>query len=196
MRPPRRRRGRAPSASTDHAAREDCQNRVADEVEGSVSPTSRGARRRSRACAATRVACAADAFATGTIGDDPRHTGISDATRSASANAATPFHRPLRSTRSLRSAWSSRSASRSVPITHACSRPAKLSVTKRARRGSRPAAPKPLGSTAAGSGVRTSCEHRRVGYFCPDFHSRRLYIVTATAGRQCNRYLFREEVNN
>jgi len=74
MRPPRRRRGRAPSASTDHAAREDCQNRVADEVEGSVSPTSRG----SASTISTPVPppvslCAADAFATGTIGDDPRH---------------------------------------------------------------------------------------------------------------------------
>lgn len=196
MRPPRRRRGRAPVGLDRSRGSRGLPESRSRRGGGVGEPDVEGERVDDLdACAATRVACAADAFATGTIGDD-HDTGISDATRSASANAATPFHRPLRSTRSLRSAWSSRSASRSVPITHACSRPAKLSVTKRARRGSRPAAPKPLGSTAAGSGVRTSCEHRRVGYFCPDFHSRRLYIVTATAGRQCNRYLFREEVNN
>jgi len=196
MRPPRRRRGRAPvglDRSRGSRGLPESRSRRGGgvgepDVEGSASTISTPVPPPVSLVPPTRLP---------PVPSETTHdTGISDATRSASANAATPFHRPLRSTRSLRSAWSSRSASRSVPITHACSRPAKLSVTKRARRGSRPAAPKPLGSTAAGSGVRTSCEHRRVGYFCPDFHSRRLYIVTATAGRQCNRYLFREEVNN
>jgi len=103
MRPPRRRRGRAPvglDRSRGSRGLPESRSRRGGgvgepDVEGSASTISTPVPPPVSLVPPTRLP---------PVPSETTHdTGISDATRSASANAATPFHRPLRSTRSLRS---------------------------------------------------------------------------------------------
>jgi len=99
-----------------------------------VSPTSRGERVDDLdACAATRVACAADAFATGTIGDDPRHRDQRrDEERERERGDAVPPPAPIDTIASIGVVVAVGFA---VGPDHTPVHGPKLSVTKRARRG-------------------------------------------------------------